>query len=242
MNSAPCPAGRDRRPVRCPSQPPGSLEDGDVAALRTSVIFCTTTRSPISSVFSIDSDGMMNIWPTKARSRDDTTSAPTTTISRLLGRTRRIARRRAALGGVSPSPALPRHDPHACRAIARRLNSWPPVRRRSRGRTGAGSPARHAGVRSRERPADAHRRAARPRRSARPTTRSRGTKAFSPLTAPACTSLRWQRESRLALAVVAEDEDPVGRHHHVEADLRRIGPIAVRERIEIGRSRPAVRR
>ena len=39
-----------------------------------SVIFCTTTRSPTSSVFSIDSDGMMNICPTKARSRDDTMS------------------------------------------------------------------------------------------------------------------------------------------------------------------------
>ena len=43
------------------------------------MIFCTTTRSPTSSVFSIDSDGMMNIWPTKARSRDDTMSAPMTT-------------------------------------------------------------------------------------------------------------------------------------------------------------------
>ena len=44
---------------------------------RTSVIFCTTTRSPMSRVFSIDSDGMMNICPTKARSRDDTIIAPT---------------------------------------------------------------------------------------------------------------------------------------------------------------------
>ncbi len=43
------------------------------------MIFCTTTRSPTSKVFSIDSDGMMNICPTKARSRDDTMSAPTTT-------------------------------------------------------------------------------------------------------------------------------------------------------------------
>ena len=46
-----------------------------------SVIFCTATRSPISSVFSIDPDGMMNICPTNARSSEETTKAPTTTIN-----------------------------------------------------------------------------------------------------------------------------------------------------------------
>ena len=42
------------------SQPPGSAKTTTSPRLK-SVIFSTTTRSPMSSVFSIDDDGMMNI-------------------------------------------------------------------------------------------------------------------------------------------------------------------------------------
>ena len=100
------------------SQPPGSRKT-TTSPRSKSVIFCTTTRSPRSRVFSIDSDGMMNICPTNARSSEDTITAPTTTISSSFRKDSacppgvRPARSRAADGADFSSV----------------VNSWPRVRR-----------------------------------------------------------------------------------------------------------------
>ena len=60
------------------SQPPGS-SNTTIWPRCTDVSFSTTTRSVTFSVFSIDTDGMRNICPTKARSSDETMIAPMTT-------------------------------------------------------------------------------------------------------------------------------------------------------------------
>ena len=121
------------------SQPPGSAKT-TTSPRWMSKSFCTTTRSWTSSVFSIDCDGMMNIWPTKARSSEETTSAPTTTIRR------------------APGEAGSRRPPHGSGSTQRRvglggdrvLSSSRPVRVEHCGVGGGCLPGRDAVERSRD--------------------------------------------------------------------------------------------
>ena len=99
------------------SQPPGSRKT-TTSPRSKSVIFCTTTRSPRSRVLSIDSDGMMNICPTNARSSEDTITAPTRTMASSF----RKARARLPAGGAGFAAA-------GGAAFSSVVNSWPRVRR-----------------------------------------------------------------------------------------------------------------
>ena len=114
-----------------------------------------------------------------------------------------------------------------------RVNSSPRVRPLITGATGGGPAGGSAGEDRRASASCPTSASGQATAMARPTTRSRDTKAFSPFDRARLHIIEVAARVATLVAIVPHHENPVGRHGHVEADLRRLDLLAVGTAVQV---------